>query len=184
MSEAGPAPAAPLAFGEADLANCEREQIHLAGSIQPHGALLVVREPDHVVVQASANAGAMLGLDGVLGRKLRDLGGDIATAILPRTLEQLDSALATLRLTAGAAPTSFDALLHRPPGGGLVVELEPAQEQPDIARRVETALQAFLSCYALKQLCEEAARVFKDVTGHDRVMVYRFAEEGHGEVFA
>jgi chemotaxis family two-component system sensor kinase Cph1 len=184
MSEPGSAPAAPLAFGEADLANCERELIHLAGSIQPHGALLVVREPDHVVVQASANAGAMLGLDGVLGRKLRDLGGDIATAILPRTLEQLDSALATLRLTAGSAPTAFDALLHRPPGGGLVVELEPAQEQPDIARRVETALQAFLSCYALKQLCEEAARVFKDVTGHDRIMVYRFAEEGHGEVFA
>ena len=39
-------PSIPLAtppFGEATLANCEREQIHLAGSIQPHGVLLVVR---------------------------------------------------------------------------------------------------------------------------------------------
>ena len=34
------------AFGQADLSNCEREQIHLAGSVQPNGALLVVREPD------------------------------------------------------------------------------------------------------------------------------------------
>ena len=31
------------AFGQADLTNCERELIHLAGSIQPHGALLVLR---------------------------------------------------------------------------------------------------------------------------------------------
>lgn len=52
------------AFGEADLSTCEREQIHLAASIQPHGALLVVREPELVVVQASANAARFLGIDG------------------------------------------------------------------------------------------------------------------------
>lgn len=182
----GPGPAIPVepGFGEASLADCERERIHLSGSIQPHGLLLVVREPDHVVVQASANAPAMLGLDGVIGKRLRDLGGDIASAILPRTLESLDATPATLRLTAGAEAAAYDAVMHRPSGGGLIIELEPAQPQPDIARRVETAMQAFLSCYALKQLCEEATRVFRDIAGHDRVMVYRFAEEGHGEVFA
>lgn len=185
MSGTGPASsAAEPAFGEADLANCEREQIHLVGSIQPHGALLVVREPDQVVIQASVNAGELLGIEGIVGRKLRDLGGTLATAILPRTLEPLDGVPVALRLKAGAAEAEFDVMLHRPPGGGLVVELEPALPQPDIARRVETALQAFLSCYALRPLCEEAARVFHDVSGHDRVMVYRFAEEGHGEVFA
>lgn len=179
----GQAPGGP-ALGEADLLNCERERIHLPSSIQPHGALLVVREPDHVVVQASANAGALLGLPGVLGRKLRDLGGNIASSILPRTLEPLDGLPAALRLRAGAAEAAFDAALHRPPGGGLIIEIEPAQEQPDISRRVEEALQSFLSCYALRPLCEEATRAFRDITGHDRVMVYRFAEEGHGEVFA
>jgi two-component system, chemotaxis family, sensor kinase Cph1 len=48
------------AFGQADLSNCEREQIHLAGSIQPHGAVLVLREPDLLVVQASDNASDFL----------------------------------------------------------------------------------------------------------------------------
>lgn len=172
------------AFGQADLSNCEREAIHLAGSIQPHGALLLVREPDLVVVQASANAGAMLGVEGVIGRRLRDLGGDLGAALLPRTLEPLDGVPAAMRVRAGKPERAFDALLHRPPGGGVVVELEPALEQPDIARRVETALQAFLSCYALKPLAEEAVQVFRDITGHDRVMVYRFAEDGDGEVFA
>ena len=30
-------------FGQADLSNCERELIHLAGSVQPHGVLLVLQ---------------------------------------------------------------------------------------------------------------------------------------------
>lgn len=45
------------AFGQADMTNCERELIHLAGSIQPHGLLLVLREPQMRVVQASLSAG-------------------------------------------------------------------------------------------------------------------------------
>ena len=49
------------AFGHADLSNCEREQIHLAGSIQPHGALLLVRESDRTILQTSANFREFLG---------------------------------------------------------------------------------------------------------------------------
>jgi len=67
-------PASPPAFGQADLSNCEREQIQLAGSIQPHGALLVVREPEHVVVQARANAA----LSGMEDRTIRWLVDDAA----------------------------------------------------------------------------------------------------------
>jgi chemotaxis family two-component system sensor kinase Cph1 len=73
-------PAPP--FGEADLSNCELEQIHLAGSIQPHGALLVVCEPELVVAQASANAASVLGIDhNVLGRSLEELGGNIGQRV-------------------------------------------------------------------------------------------------------
>ena len=74
-------PEAP-AFGTATLANCEREQIHLAASIQPHGALLVAREPDLLIVQASANAACFLGLsEAPLGRPLIALGGDLVERI-------------------------------------------------------------------------------------------------------
>src|SRR5579864_616920 len=71
------------AFGKADLSNCEREEIHLAGSIQPHGALLVISEPDHRVIQASANAAAFLNLGQVVGMQLADLEGDLLLRILP-----------------------------------------------------------------------------------------------------
>ena len=70
-------------FGRADLTNCERELIHLAGAVQPHGALLVLRETDLVVVQASRNTQALLGTphERLVGRPLATLGGDAADRV-------------------------------------------------------------------------------------------------------
>src|ERR1700737_2837736 len=45
-----------------DLDVCEREPIHIPGSVEPYGALLVVREPDLSIIQASANTGDLWGV--------------------------------------------------------------------------------------------------------------------------
>ena len=45
-------------FGHADLSNCERELIHLAGSIQPHGILIGLRADSFRITQVSDNIGA------------------------------------------------------------------------------------------------------------------------------
>ena len=173
------------AFGQADLSNCEREPIHLAGSIQPHGALLLVREPELTVVQESANAAGFLGLAGRLsGRRLDQLGGDLAGLVAAWLDDPQPSAPAALRCRAGEPATAFDVLLHRPPGGGLVVELERAGPPVDLSGRVEAALQAILGAHSLRSLGDETAQMFRDITGYDRVMLYRFNEEGHGEVFS
>ncbi|MDN3563440.1 GAF domain-containing protein [Paeniroseomonas aquatica] len=172
-------------FGEADLSNCEREQIHLAASIQPHGALLLIREADGVVVQASANAGTLLGLpEGVLGLPLAALGGNLAERIAPHLAEPLQTLATAIRCRAGRPAASFDGTLHRPAGGGLIIELEPAGEAGDRTALVERMLQAVLGTYSPRVLCDEAARLFREVTGYDRVMIYRFDDEGHGEVVA
>ncbi|TDH58714.1 PAS domain-containing sensor histidine kinase [Dankookia rubra] len=183
MGQAPTASSAPPAFGQADLSNCEREQIHLAASIQPHGALLLLEEPALAVVQASANASAMLGTE-VLGRPLAALGGDVAARIAPLLRQPLDAIPAAMRCTVSAGALAFDALLHRPAGGGLILELERPGAAPDLSRRVERALQQILSAYSPRMLCEEAARIFRDIAGYDRVMVYRFDDDGHGEVVA
>lgn len=182
-----PGTVGPPAFGEADLTNCEREQIHLAASIQPHGALLVLREPDLTVVQASANAAAFLGLPpGRLdGRALAEVAGDLAARIGPLLVDPLTAIATVVRCGIGAPAEPHDALVHRPAcGAGLVVELERAGPTLDLSRHVERALQAILAAWTMRGLCEEAARIFRDLTGYDRVMVYRFDDDGHGEVVA
>src|SRR6476659_5229338 len=45
-----------------DLTSCDREPIHVPGSIQPHGALIVLEEPEMKILQVSANTGELLGI--------------------------------------------------------------------------------------------------------------------------
>jgi len=173
------------AFGQADLSNCEREQIHLAGSIQPHGALLAIRDSDCVIVQASANAASFLGLDHeVIGRRLDSLEGDLAQRIAPLLDTPLHAIPMAVRCTIGAAGAKFDGLVHRPPDGSLIIELERAGPPVDLSKHVESAVRRIVGASSLRALCDDAATIFQDLTGYDRVMVYRFDDEGHGEVFS
>jgi two-component system, chemotaxis family, sensor kinase Cph1 len=170
-------------FGSADLSNCEREPIHLAASIQPHGALLALREPDLTILQASANAAAFIGAAApVQGRRLTQVDARIARALAPLLAEKLDEVPAAFR--ARLDGVVLDGMAHRPAGGGLILELERAGPEENFAGRIEPAMQAILASYALRPLCDEAARIFRRLTGYDRVMIYRFDEDHHGEVFA
>ena len=172
------------AFGKADLSNCEREEIHLAGAIQPHGALLVVSEPDHRVIQASANAAAFLNVPDVIGRSLADLDGDLLLKILPHLDPTTQGMPIAVRCKIGNPATAFDGLLHRPPEGGLVIELEHAGPSVDLSHQIASALGKIRTASSLRALCDETATLLQERTGYDRVMVYRFDDQGHGEVFS
>jgi len=175
----------PPAFGEADLSNCEREQIHLAGSIQPHGALLVVSEPDLTIRQASANAAAMLGrAKPLLGLPLGRLSAQLEEHVRLHQGSRLDRLPVAFRCHVGTQPRPFDGLLHRPPAGGLIIELEPAGDTQPLTGLVDQSLKQLLATTSLQALCDETARVFKRIAGYDRAMVYRFDQDGHGQVFA
>lgn len=122
------------AFGEADLSNCEREQIHLAGSIQPHGALLLVRDFDNVIIQASENAATFLAIDAnIVGQRLDEVSGDLAEHLRPHLDDPLHDVARGIHCTLGHPPRAFDGLIHRPSSGGLLIELEPVGIPP--ARR-------------------------------------------------
>ncbi len=171
-------------FGTADLTNCEREQIHLAGSIQPHGALLVVADSDLTILQASANAREFFGLDrDPQGLSLEALGGDLWRGVrqTPRVRSPIPY---VLPCAVGANRRPLNALLHRASADEIVVELERAGDLHDFSSDIDRALATVLSATSLQTLCDESARIFKEIAGYDRVMIYRFDEEGHGEVFA
>jgi PAS domain S-box-containing protein len=187
-------------FGRADLTNCERELIHLAGSIQPHGVLLVLREPDLVVVQATANAAAMLGraVDELLGRGVGVLAGDLEHQVR-RLLDGHDLATPQplqCHVLRQGRRSSLEGLAHRHPGGGLIVELEPIEPRPDaidaiggdadaaMMDQLAEGVQRFGGASSIGLLSDAAVKVFRDLTGYDRVMVYQFDPDGHGKIIA
>jgi two-component system, chemotaxis family, sensor kinase Cph1 len=79
---------------------------------------------------------------------------------------------------------ALDGLLHRPPEGGLIIELERAGPRVDLSQHVERALQVILGASSMRTLCDETAKLFEELTSYDRVMIYRFDDDGHGEVFS
>ena len=170
-----------------DLTNCDREPIHIPGAIQPHGVLLALREPDLTVTQTSANAGDHL------GARVEDIiGAPLAALITPQSVELVQSALDVgcweevnpLRIESGGR--SFDGIVHRH-DGATILELEPADtsaERPDMHHPLRRALIGVRSSQTLSELCASVAREVRRATGFDRVMVYRFDEEGHGSVDA
>ena len=204
------------AFGQADLTNCERELIHLAGSVQPHGVLLLLRQSDLVVLQASANAQALLGVPAhaLLAMPLHRLGGNLSHQVIKLAGELDAQGGAPLPLqclvdgpngTDCETPTRrLEGQLHRPPGGGLIVELEavprPAPGQPaaqpgnaaaaigldptDLGRHIATAVQRFTAAASIQTLADAIVQVLRDLTGYDRLMVYRFDADGHGKIIA
>jgi light-regulated signal transduction histidine kinase (bacteriophytochrome) len=186
------------AFGQADLTNCERELIHLAGSVQPQGLLLLASEGDLRLLQLSVNCEPLLGIPAaaLLGQPLESLGGDLA-----RRVRGLLGDLGTEPVPLQAATESggqrrrFEGSLHRPSGGGIVIELEPVDPPPaepvpleldrtTLTASIAAAVQRFTAAATLPALSDGIVQVVRDLTGYDRVMVYRFDPDGHGKIVA
>ncbi|RMI13972.1 SpoIIE family protein phosphatase [Cellulomonas triticagri] len=192
-----------LAPGEpVDLDNCAREPIHIPGSVQPRGVLLVVQEAGSVVLQASANVETVLGrpVDVVLGRTLGEVLGESPARVV---LEQLAAVPdhrtrnpGLVHVDAGGRTAVLDVVVHRPPpataedpGPVFVVELEVADGPRPLTyastyESVRDAIADLNRAGALTDLYDTAARHVRRLTGFDRVMIYRFDAEYNGEVVA
>lgn len=184
------------AFGThqgADLTNCDREPIHIPGAIQPHGVLLVLREPSLIICQVSENTQALLGLpvQEVLGQSLdallpADQRAGIRAVLLSDQLEENNPLKLTLR--EGAEARTFNGIAHRHQGR-LFLELEPRTEQESTPffgfyHQARGAMSRLRNAKDLRALCEEGVREVRRLTGFDRVIIYRFDTDWNGQVLA
>ncbi|AUD06333.1 ATP-binding protein [Spirosoma pollinicola] len=176
------------------LTNCDTEPIQWPGYIQSHGYLLALDPTTFAIEQASENLTDLTGqpVEEVIGQSVGNLQlGDLPGIILQELL--------TVAMRGGT-PEAFNPyrtrfnnrdwyiLLHQQ-DGALIVELEPAPEPArHLAPSVPTLLTQTLSdiqrSRTLNDLLERTARQLKALTGFDRVMIYRFDEDWHGEVIA
>ncbi|MBP6096803.1 MAG: GAF domain-containing protein [Methyloversatilis sp.] len=180
-------------FGQADLTNCERELIHLAGSIQPHGVLLVADATDLRVLLASENVGQLLGTPHhrVLDQGLATLGGNLAERVRAIADELSPDELTAFRCDVGAADScrAFEGMAHLGQSGTIVIELEAAPSEGgslDFASQalLATSVRRFSEALNITALADAVVLSVRELTGYDRVMVYRFDDDGHGEIIA
>jgi light-regulated signal transduction histidine kinase (bacteriophytochrome)/CheY-like chemotaxis protein len=173
--------------GEIDLTNCDREPIHRLGRTQSFGALIAFSR-DWIATHASANTAVFLGAAprAVLGRHLSEILGEDAVPAIHAAADRLPRGggverLFGLKLKEGYA--LYDLALHRS-GNAVILEMEPASasagntQLSSIGPMIGRASEA----QSIEDLCERAAKQLRTLTGFDRVMVYRFAEDGSGHV--
>ena len=171
-----------------DLTNCDREPIHIPGAIQPIG-FLVALTADWQVARASANIEDFLhqSPEAVVGALIQDLFTPKAVHDLRNRVAMLGGRDAVERLFSCVlvdGGPAFDVAVHVS-AGEVVIEAEPASgEHGDASGAVRSMMSRLDQAADFPAFYREGARQVRALLGYDRVMVYRFAEDGSGEVVA
>nr|BAJ34089.1 unnamed protein product [Eutrema halophilum] len=182
-------------------------RIQRGGYIQPFGCMIAVDESTFRIIGYSENAREMLGLTpqsvpSLEKPEILAMGTDVRSLFTASSSILLERAFVAREITllnpvwihSKNTGKPFYAILHRI-DVGVVIDLEPARtEDPalSIAGAVQSqklAVRAISQLQSLpggdiKLLCDTVVESVRDLTGYDRVMVYKFHEDEHGEVVA
>ncbi len=169
---------------EQALERCQSEAIHIPGSIQPHGALLVLY-PNGTLAACSENAATLLGALPGIGELFGERHlGSAARAAMQDYEGAPDQASASITLQIHQA--TFDVVMHHSEGL-LMVELEkhlehtapPFEQQAHMA---PLAISRICGAASLHGMLDVAVGEIRRLTGFDRVMAYQFLQDDSGVV--
>lgn len=168
-----------------DLADCDREPIHIPEAIQPHGLLLLLDRRDLVVEREAGRMEAVTGRASWRDRSVEDLLGErIASRLKVLASAEAEGFAGRWR---GANGLDYD-VIFRPCEAGLIVEVEQSSQgaQPgiELISRLDAASATLERAASVGAVCERAAEAFRALTGFDRVMIYRFLDDEAGQVVA
>ena len=175
------------------LSTCDSEPVQTPGCIQAHGALLVLRLADLTILQGSDNTQQFFGepLEALLGQRIgRVIGAErqayLQNMLLRESLER--NVLYAFTLAAHDGKAALDVCVHTT-DGVVVLEFEATGRQAGQAERdyfslLKSAVGRLQTATGLRGFCERVATEVRGMTGLDRVMVYRFHADQHGEIFA
>ncbi|WP_426959798.1 ATP-binding protein [Muricoccus radiodurans] len=182
---------------EAAEALCAQELIHIPGAIQPHGVLLAA-DPAHglSLVAASDNVCLLSGeappANTLIGRSVAEILGPAFAAELERQIACGGMGGETpwetaLRLPGQEAP--FEAACHVQ-GGLVLIELEPIAPHDEAealtsARSLQRAIASLRAAGGdMAALARATVAGIRRLTGYERVLIYRFDADWHGQAIA
>jgi two-component system, chemotaxis family, sensor kinase Cph1 len=184
-----------------DLTSLKQPSIHTLTKVQSHGVLLVLQEPDLMVLQVSDNTAAIFGIapSRLLGQPLDQILDVFQVEKFRADLQDKNFDRSNYSKVWVLKSTNnyriFDAVFHRSPDGALILELEPTQKDEHIPflsfyHLAKTSLlqgRGFTNDRSIANLTTFGKNVVaqvREMTGFDRVLLYKFDDDGHGEVVA
>jgi chemotaxis family two-component system sensor kinase Cph1 len=178
------------AMDAADLAACDREPIHIPGSIQPHGVLLALDPNTLRVVQVAGDTERLLNIS------QHDLLHQEAAASLGSNEVERLRAMVSGRAPLPRPMFAFDTVMKRDgrnldvivhvSEGIIVIELEPRIEDavPNPLAFVQSTIMRLQGLGGVAAFLQGIADEVRSATGFDRVMIYQFQPDESGAVVA
>lgn len=178
-----------------DLTNCDIEPIHILGKIQSHGFLIAVNKVSGLINYVSENISSHI--DGepknLLGKNLEYLGNALnlnesGSQFLFNQLVNTGFSIKTIEsfnpyyIELSGKPYNIILTLS---GDDLIIEFEiEIKNNFDSQKIIGSSISKILTGTTLNSVLQNAAKEIKKVISYDRVMVYEFGDDGHGEVVA
>ena len=163
-----------------EIVGCDAEPIHIPGSIQPEGFMLIAQVTTRLIVGYAGRDDAFIGRS-VIGLSLGDvvdLGTHFSSAEFPSIGTKVVA-------DVSVAGKTMDAVTFIS-GEYLVVELTDKDSQYSLDASFLAELQSVGSTFerasSLQELCQYASKAFQGLTGYGRVLIYRFVDEDAGVV--
>jgi diguanylate cyclase (GGDEF)-like protein len=184
--------------------SCALERIHLLGTVQPHGFLIVVELASERIVQVSSGIVRYWpGLEDVtapIGHPVTEWVEGIA----PRGDGSLSSLPEAYLLSmpwhprfershgapTGTAGEDWECLGHRIHGWAVIewlpsgADVNNGQLQSHTFAEITRAISRLRHADQLDSFFNDCVKVVQEFSGFDRVMIYRFLPDGCGEVVA
>ena len=167
--------------------NCEDEPIRIPGSIQRHGFMLLLDKREEHVIGASENAEEFLAvpLKLILGASVDTILAREVLAALRAGIRSDETASLLTFLGSFKMRDELHSVVTHLVGDLRVLEFERLEHlvSPELMNSVITNFVATLSkLNGEAELLQAITRQVKDLTGFDRVLLYRFDQAGHGTV--
>lgn len=173
-----------------DLTNCDKEPIHIPGKIQSHGFLIAVNTTSFEISYASENVKEYFDVE--IGQLLNKHISTFNSLLKQKEVDLLQllnlgksqdnfNVLNPYKLIINDRP--FYLIIHQSEDN-YVLEFETLTLEYDIQNIIGKSVSEILTNKSLQSLLNKAALEVKNMIGYDRVMIYKFQEDGHGEVVA
>lgn len=174
-------------------ANYEREPIQSPGLIQPHGVLFVL-STDLNILQVSNNTVQFFGRspETFLNQPLEQVLDETQVNVIKESINYQNlGSVNPLNITIQTDSNTlyFDGIIHPSHANCFILELEPALSPKTVGflsfyKLVEAAASTIQNARNFQELCQFVVKEVRNITGFDRVMLYRFDPAGHGTVLA
>ncbi len=175
-----------------DLTDYEKELLHLPGSIQPHGILFVLKEPELEILQVSDNTFKFLGLhpQELLNKQLQDLIDIKQINLIEQCLLQDFESINPLKVVIKNRDNQlkFDGIIKRCKKR-LIFDKQPRRSEEtgdffSFYHLVKKSIAKIQNAASLRDMCQIIVKEVQNLTGFDRVMIYQFGSEQTGKVIA